>query len=342
MKKNTTFVSFLLDETGSMQSIKGDTVGGFNAYVETLQKCGADIVFSLVSFNSNKTTPRYVADPIDTIKPLTEDTYQPAAATPLIDASVKIINATDDAVKKRGDNPNVLIVFQTDGEENVSVEYTNADLARHGPLASLQLVRAPLSRLDLLQKRAFDFLAATSGLIAAAPFMAIIAVLIKLDSPGPVFFRQRRYGFNRKPFRILKFRTMSTLDDGAVVNQATRHDPRVTRVGRWLRRLNLDELPQLLNVIRGEMSLVGPRPHAIAHDHEFEKVVDSYACRHNVKPGITGWAQVHGFRGETNTPDKIERRLEYDLYYIENWSLARDVWILFWTVFSPTAYRNAV
>lgn len=228
------------------------------------------------------------------------------------------------------------------GPDHALQQYTNADLARHGPLASLQLVRAPLSRLDLLQKRAFDFLAATSGLIAAAPFMAIIAVLIKLDSPGPVFFRQRRYGFNRKPFRILKFRTMSTLDDGAVVNQATRHDPRVTRVGRWLRRLNLDELPQLLNVIRGEMSLVGPRPHAIAHDHEFEKVVDSYACRHNVKPGITGWAQVHGFRGETNTPDKIERRLEYDLYYIENWSLARDVWILFWTVFSPTAYRNAV
>ena len=129
MKKNTTFVSFLLDETGSMQSIKSDTVGGFNAYVETLQKGGADIVFSLVSFNSNKTTPRYVADPIDTIKPLTEDTYQPAAMTPLIDASVKIINATDDAVKKRGDDPNVLIVFQTDGEENVSVEYTNADLA---------------------------------------------------------------------------------------------------------------------------------------------------------------------------------------------------------------------
>ena len=129
MKKNTTFVSFLLDETGSMQSIKGDTVGGFNAYVETLQKGGGDIVFSLVSFNSNKTTPRYVADPIDTIKPLTEDTYQPAAMTPLIDASVKIINATDDAVKKRGDDPNVLIVFQTDGEENVSVEYTNADLA---------------------------------------------------------------------------------------------------------------------------------------------------------------------------------------------------------------------
>ncbi|ODS00510.1 hypothetical protein AUC68_14700 [Methyloceanibacter methanicus] len=227
------------------------------------------------------------------------------------------------------------------GPDHALQHYSNADLARHGPLASLQLVRAPLSRFDLLQKRVFDFFAAVFALAVAAPFMVVIAILIKLDSPGPVFFRQQRYGFNRKPFPILKFRTMTTLDDGPIVNQATRHDPRITRVGRWLRRLNLDELPQLLNVIRGEMSLVGPRPHAIAHDHEFEKVVDSYACRHNVKPGITGWAQVHGYRGETDTPDKVERRLEYDLFYIENWSLARDVLILFWTVFSATAYRNA-
>ena len=127
--KKSTFVSFLLDETGSMQSIKDDTIGGFNAYVETLQKDGADIVFSLVSFNSNKTEKRYVAEPIDKIEPLTDDTYQPNAMTPLIDASVKIIKATDEAVKQRADDPNVVVVMQTDGQENVSVEYTNADLA---------------------------------------------------------------------------------------------------------------------------------------------------------------------------------------------------------------------
>ena len=166
-------------------------------------------------------------------------------------------------------------------------------------------------------------------------------MLVKLDSPGPIFFRQRRYGFNQKAFRIIKFRTMVTLDDGGVVQQATQGDPRVTRVGRWLRALNLDELPQLINVVRGEMSLVGPRPHALSHNREYEHIIARYARRHNVKPGITGWAQVHGIRGETDTPDKMQKRVEYDLFYIENWSLARDFIILVWTVISPTAYRNA-
>ena len=133
----------------------------------------------------------------------------------------------------------------------------------------------------------------------------MIALIIKLDSAGPVFFRQRRYGFNQKPFRILKFRTMVTLDDGPIIRQATRDDPRVTRVGRWLRAWNLDELPQLLNVVKGEMSLVGPRPHALSHDREYEHIIARYARRHNVKPGITGWAQVHGIRGETDTHDKM-------------------------------------
>ncbi len=220
-------------------------------------------------------------------------------------------------------------------------KYTNAQLARLGPIASLQLVRLPLSRFELLQKRAFDLLLSTLGLVALAPLLAAIAVLVKLDSPGPIFFRQRRYGFNQKAFRIIKFRTMVTLDDGGVVPQATQDDPRVTRVGRWLRAWNLDELPQLINVVRGEMSLVGPRPHALSHNREYEHIIARYAGRHNVKPGITGWAQVHGVRGETDTPDKMQMRVEYDLFYIENWSLARDFIILVWTVVSPTAYRNA-
>ena len=173
------------------------------------------------------------------------------------------------------------------------------------------------------------------------PVLVLVAILIKLDSPGPVFFLQRRYGFNQQPFRIIKFRTMGTLDDGAVVRQARPGDPRVTRVGRWLRRWNIDEIPQLFNVVMGDMSLIGPRPHALSHNHEYEQKIVLYARRHNVKPGITGWAQIHGLRGETDTDDKMRRRVEYDLHYIDNWSLALDLQILIRTVVSPRSYSNA-
>jgi Undecaprenyl-phosphate glucose phosphotransferase len=220
-------------------------------------------------------------------------------------------------------------------------KYANAQLARLGPIASLQLVRLPLSRFERVQKRAFDVLLSTLGLVVLAPLLAIIALLVKLDSSGPVFFHQRRYGFNQKPFRIVKFRTMVTMDDGPVIRQATQGDPRITRVGRLLRKWNFDELPQLINVLKGEMSLVGPRPHALSHNREYEHIIARYARRHNVKPGITGWAQVHGIRGETDTPGKMQKRVEYDLFYIENWSLGRDFVILAWTVLSRTAYRNA-
>jgi exopolysaccharide biosynthesis polyprenyl glycosylphosphotransferase len=199
----------------------------------------------------------------------------------------------------------------------------------------------PLSRMELLEKRAFDLLFASIALLLLTPVLAVVALLIKLDSAGPVFFLQHRYGFNQKPFRIIKFRTMRTLDDGPVINQAKRGDPRVTAVGAWLRRWNLDELPQLFNVIKGDMSLVGPRPHALSHDREFEQRISVYARRHNVKPGITGWAQIHGFRGETDTDDKMQSRVEYDLHYIDNWSLGLDLQIMIRTVFSSASYRNA-
>src|SRR5207253_5773503 len=138
------------------------------------------------------------------------------------------------------------------------------------------------------------------------------------DSRGPVLFMQRRYGFNQQPFRIIKFRTTTTLDDGEVIRQARPDDLRITRVGRWLRRWNIDELPQLLNVLKGDMSLVGPRPHALSHDRDYEQRISLYARRHNVRPGITGWAQVNGLRGETDTDDKMRRRVGYDRYYLDN------------------------
>src|SRR5262249_16929676 len=188
-----------------------------------------------------------------------------------------------------------------------------------------------------LQKRVFDLIVAGSALVLLAPVFVLIALMIRLDSPGPVFFRQRRYGFNQQMFRIFKFRTMNTLDDGDVIRQARRNDRRVTRMGRWLRQWNFDELPQLINVMCAEMSLGGPRPHALSHDRGFEQRVALYARRHNVKPGITGWAQVNGLRGEIDSDDKLRGRVDYDLYYIDNWSMLLDIKILLYTVFSRHA-----
>jgi Undecaprenyl-phosphate glucose phosphotransferase len=227
------------------------------------------------------------------------------------------------------------------GAEQILHKFEEVELSRLGPLTSLQLTRQPLSRLEIVQKRLFDLVFAALALIALTPLLIVAAVLIKLDSPGPVFFAQRRYGFNQQPFRIIKFRSMRTLDDGAVIRQVSADDPRVTRIGRWLRRWNVDEIPQLFNVLTGDMSLVGPRPHALSHDREYERRISLYARRHNVKPGITGWAQIHGHRGETDTDDKMRNRVEHDLFYIDNWSLWLDLKIIARTVLSPTAYRNA-
>ena len=205
----------------------------------------------------------------------------------------------------------------------------------------LPIAAQPLSRAERRFKRAFDLAAAATALVLLAPVFAAIAVAIKLESTGPVFFRQRRTGFNGQPFRILKFRSMRTMEDSAALRQVTVRDSRVTRVGRWLRRSSLDELPQLVNVVCGDMSLIGPRPHALAHDLAFSRTHGRYSRRHAIKPGITGWAQVSGFRGETDTADKIEGRVRHDLAYVDNWSLRFDVEILLRTLFSPKTFHNA-
>jgi Undecaprenyl-phosphate glucose phosphotransferase len=228
------------------------------------------------------------------------------------------------------------------GPERILDRFDHVRISKFGSMATLQLTRAPLSSFEVLQKRIFDLVIAGTALVVLAPVFAAIALMIRLESPGPVFFLQRRFGFNQQTFRIFKFRTMTTLDDGDVIRQAYRNDRRVTRMGRWLRRWNIDELPQLFNVLRGEMSLIGPRPHALSHDREFEQRVALYARRHNVKPGITGWAQVNGLRGEIDSDEKIRQRVEHDLYYIDNWSLLFDVKILLYTMFSRNAYRNAL
>ena len=227
------------------------------------------------------------------------------------------------------------------GPEPILYRFEEVYLSKLGPLTSLQLTRRPLTRLEVARKRIFDLAGAALALIALTPLLIAVAVLIRLDSRGPILFVQRRYGFNQEPFRIIKFRTMRTLDDGPVIAQATRDDPRLTRIGGFLRRWNIDELPQLFNVLTGDMSLVGPRPHALVHDQEYEQRISLYARRHNVKPGITGWAQIHGLRGEIDSDDKMRRRVEHDLFYIDNWSLWLDMKILFRTVFSAAGYSNA-
>jgi putative colanic acid biosynthesis UDP-glucose lipid carrier transferase len=200
----------------------------------------------------------------------------------------------------------------------------------------------PIVGWSLLLKEIEDRLIAALLLVLLLPVFAIIALAIKLDSQGPVFFRQKRYGFNNNPITVFKFRTMfAGPAEESSVPQARRNDPRVTRLGALLRRSSLDELPQLFNVLRGEMSLVGPRPHAVAHNEQYAKVIDDYLSRHRVKPGITGWAQINGLRGETDTPDKMRRRVQYDLYYIDNWSLFFDLKILLLTPFVGFVNRNA-
>ena len=196
------------------------------------------------------------------------------------------------------------------------------------PYFSVKVQREPLSGWERAFKRAMDVTIAGAALVALSPLLALCAGLIKLDSRGPIVFRQRRAGFDNREFVIFKFRTMTVMEDGGAITQTRRNDDRVTRVGRVLRRTSIDELPQLINVLRGEMSLVGPRPHAVAHDDEYKACIDNYALRHHVKPGLTGAAQVAGLRGETQRLALMEQRVERDLWYINNWSLALDLKIL--------------
>jgi putative colanic acid biosynthesis UDP-glucose lipid carrier transferase len=199
----------------------------------------------------------------------------------------------------------------------------------------------PFFGLNGLVKAASDYVLAATALTMLSPLMLLIAIGVKLSSPGPVFFRQRRYGLDGKEIVVYKFRTMSVVEDGAVVRQATRDDDRITPIGRILRRTSLDELPQFINVLQGRMSVVGPRPHAVAHNEIYRKLIDGYMVRHKVKPGLTGWAQVNGFRGETDTINKMERRIEYDLAYLRNWSLRLDLLIVLKTVLLVLRDRKA-
>lgn len=197
-----------------------------------------------------------------------------------------------------------------------------------GGLVAVEMQRAPMSWTERSLKRALDVVVATGALLALSPLLVMVALVIRLETPGPILFRQSRTGFNNRPFKILKFRSMRVMEDGGTVRQASRDDDRVTKVGRWIRKLSIDELPQLWNVLRGEMSIVGPRPHALAHDEYYEQHIGDYPYRQHVKPGLTGWAQVNGSRGETPTTESMAERVRLDIWYVENSSIWLDLRII--------------
>jgi putative colanic acid biosynthesis UDP-glucose lipid carrier transferase len=207
------------------------------------------------------------------------------------------------------------------------------------PVVGLQ--ETPFTGTNRLVKRLSDLVLAGLILVLVSPLLLLVAIAVKLSSPGPVIFRQRRNGLDGEEIVVYKFRSMRVMDNGVLVEQATKDDPRITPLGAFLRRTSLDELPQFINVLQGRMSIVGPRPHAVAHNEQYRRLIRAYMVRHKVKPGITGWAQVHGLRGETETIDKMQARVEYDLEYLRNWTLGLDLQIIARTVMLVFSDRNA-
>ncbi len=251
----------------------------------------------------------------------------------LYDQIIVAVPASEERLARVLDQLSILPVDVQLCPEIMNLPCTVFGFSKLGRLRLLDVQRRPMTARDQYIKATMDFVLGVIILALVLPIFPLIALAIKLDSSGPVFFRQRRHGYNHQIIRILKFRTMTVLEDGAVVQQVRNGDARVTRVGRFLRATNLDELPQVLNVLKGEMSLVGPRPHALAHDAFYAGLVKRYGCRLRVKPGITGWAQINGFSGETSEPNLMRKRVECDLNYIENWSVWLDLEIILLTIY---------
>ena len=210
-----------------------------------------------------------------------------------------------------------------------------------GDIPVVAMNESPFIGIDGVVKNASDFILALVILILLLPFMLCIALAVKVTSPGPIIFKQRRYGLNGEEIVVYKFRSMTVAEDGPNVVQAKKNDQRFTKIGAFLRRTSLDELPQFINVLQGRMSIVGPRPHAVAHNELYRKLIKGYMLRHKAKPGITGWAQVNGWRGETEELDKMKGRIEHDLYYLKNWSIWLDLWIILRTIWTVIRKDNA-
>lgn len=281
------------------------------------------------------------AHAVEEIDECLQEAIRSARALGIDDVIISNALSRPDFVERAVESFSLLPVAIHLGAGGLVARFKEARLARFGAAAALSLTRAPLGPFEVTTKRCIDLLVASVALVLLSPLFAAVAVAIKLGSPGPVFFRQWRRGYNLLEFQIWKFRTMAPEAGAQTFRQTAKQDVRVTGIGRLLRRYSLDELPQLINVVRGEMSLVGPRPHAVAHDEEFETRIAEYPRRLVVKPGITGWAQVNGFRGATDTDDAMRLRVDHDLYYIDNCSIGFDLYILLMTIVSSKASHNA-
>jgi putative colanic acid biosynthesis UDP-glucose lipid carrier transferase len=223
-----------------------------------------------------------------------------------------------------------------------SFDLLHSRLTDIGGLPIISVYDTPLSNLTKKAiKRSEDFFLSLLILILISPVLLIIAIAVKMTSPGPILFVQKRYGLNGKEINVWKFRSMKVMENGESITQATKGDDRLTGIGAFLRKSSLDELPQFFNSLTGRMSIVGPRPHAKAHNEQYRKIIQKYMLRHKVKPGITGWAQINGWRGETDTIDKMEKRIQFDLYYIDNWSLWLDIKIILLTIIKGFINKNA-
>lgn len=255
-----------------------------------------------------------------------------------------VILAERDAVARLGAIVDRLRVFPLPVRfvlDTVTRDIMRRRMTKAGSLVLAEWQRAPLSEGERALKRLLDISVALIALFVLSPLLVLTAMLVRLDSPGPVLFRQTRRGFGGKTFPILKFRSMTVAENGAIVVQAKKNDTRITRVGRVIRRTSIDELPQIWNVLRGDMSIVGPRPHAVAHDDYYSRLIEEYAFRHHAKPGLTGWAQVKGFRGETPQIESMKARIENDIWYIDNWSIWLDISIIIRTVLVVLRQKTA-
>lgn len=222
-----------------------------------------------------------------------------------------------------------------------SFDLLNSRMGHLNGIPTISIYDTPMEGANLMVKRIEDIVLATLILVLISPLMILIAIAIKLTTPGPIFFKQNRYGVDGKLIEVWKFRSMTVMDNGDNIVQATKGDSRITKLGAFLRQTSLDEFPQFFNVLQGDMSIVGPRPHAIAHNEEYRTLIGGYMLRHKVKPGITGWAQINGWRGETDTLDKMQKRIEFDLHYISHWSLYWDIKIIIKTIFKGFVDKNA-
>jgi len=219
--------------------------------------------------------------------------------------------------------------------------FLNARLVDMDGIPTISIYDGPYYGINVWVKRLEDLVLGSVIALLILPVLAAIALAVKWSSPGPVLFKQRRYGYNGEEIVVWKFRTMKVCEDGANIPQAVKNDPRITQFGKFLRRTSLDELPQFINVLQGRISIVGPRPHAVAHNEHYRSLIPGYMLRHKIKPGITGWAQVNGWRGETDTMEKMQKRVEYDLEYMRNWSLGMDLMIILRTAVGGFGGKNA-